>query len=108
MIDDVCTFCGGQAEEPHHITGRLTGDGPYLDPQLTTDACGKCNKLEDHAWRVAGIARIGDPTVARLRRIAFFSAHLGGQDRPVVLPPRFWLNLALCLTLIADDVERRK
>jgi len=101
-----CVFCGKPGCQRHHITGR-SALGEYLDIVLTVLACAACNIADYKAWRAAGLSEIEDPSVARLRRLAFFAARLGGQERPVALPPGFWRALARCLTSIAKDVEGR-
>ena len=91
----------------HHITGR-SSLGDYLDSALTVFACGPCNVADYKAWRAAGLDDIENPSIARLRRLAFFCARLGGQEHPAALPQEFWRALALCLSIVADDVERSR
>ncbi len=106
-MSDRCFLCGEPATEPHHLCGRLTGDGPYLEPDLHLPSCGGCNKMTDHVWRVAGIAHLDDPILATLRRLALSSGQLADRDPQFTPPRRFWLALARCLTRIGDAWEER-
>ena len=101
----LCVFCARPGSGDHHPTGR-SPRGDYLDYALTVIACSPCNVADYKAWRAAGIDDIENPSIARLRRLAFFCARLGGQEHPVALPPGFWRALARCLSVVADDVER--
>jgi hypothetical protein len=101
-----CVFCDHPGSQRHHVTGR-SASRQYLDIALTVFACGACNIADFKAWRAAGLDGIEDPSLARLRRLAFFAARLGGQERPIALPPGFWRALAKCLSVVADDVEGR-
>ena len=87
----------------HHPTGRLWGGAPYLDPDLTVQSCGTCNKQIDHVWRVFGISRAESPGLARLARLAFFFAQVADGHSTEFLPPSFWLELASCMTDIAAE-----
>ena len=80
----------------HHPTGRSMFRA-YFDIALTVFACAACNVADFKAWRAAAIDDIEDPSVTRLRHLAFFAPRLGGQERPVALPPGFWRALTRSL-----------
>jgi hypothetical protein len=107
-VSEPCIFCGEPATEGHHCTGRLWGNGPYLDPELKAPSCGPCNKTDFAAWKARGLHRISWPSVARLRRLAFFFNRLLDSEGPITLPRAFVAALVACLILIADDLEADK
>lgn len=99
MSDSVC-FCGRPADELHHPTARVAGDGtPYLDPEFRVPACHDDHALAgDDQLRMADVepdlaredVTIIDRVEVRLRRVAAFSGRIAE-----VLP------LAALVTLIA-------
>jgi hypothetical protein len=101
-MSDRCVFCGGRAVEGHHPTGRAI-DKCYLDPEFVVPACRRCNCLDHHTWRVAGLDHIRDPNVARLRRTALFLARLADVGRS--LPAEGCAGVASCLGRVADALD---
>lgn len=86
MSDFVC-WCGAPAEELHHPTARVAGDGsPYLDPGFRVPACHDDHALiYDDQRRMADLepdlarddVTILDRLEVRLRRIAAFVGRVG-------------------------------
>ena len=86
MSDFVC-WCGAPAEELHHPTGRVAGEGsPYLDPGFRAPACHNDHALiYDDQRRMVDLepdltqtdATILDRLEVRLRRVAAFVGRVG-------------------------------
>ena len=85
MSDFVC-YCGKRADELHHPTARVAGDGsPYLDPDFRVPACHDDHALAgDDQLRMTDIepnlsredATILDRIEVRLRRVAAFGGRI--------------------------------
>jgi hypothetical protein len=76
-----CLFCGAPSVHGHHPTGRLSPDGPYLDPGFVVPICRGCHGSEHAAWRDIGIDVVTDPVAARLLRLAWLIGRLVDLDR---------------------------
>ncbi len=101
----LCSFCRtNPMRDRHHPTARGT-DGAYLDPGFIIGVCHGCNCAEDHAQRIAGLDRIVDPSLARLRRSAFTLAKLGNVGS--ALSPESCTGLAWSLRAVIDDLTAR-
>ena len=83
MTKDLCLICGNLAEDRHHPTGRISGEGSrYLDPDFGGPLCHDDHELvSDDEKRL--IALEADLTIrstnldhleVRLRRLAAFGA----------------------------------
>jgi len=101
-----CAFCGSPASEHDHPTGRLGGArSPYLDPDLWTPCCRRCNLLNAQAWRTLRLAHGPATPATRLRRLAFGASRLAVG--PCLWTPGavFWDSLARLVTETADLLE---
>ena len=86
MSDFVC-YCGRPADELHHPTARVAGEGsPYLDPDFRVPACHDDHALiYDDQRRMADLepdlgrddVTILDRLEVRLRRVAAFVGRVG-------------------------------
>ena len=70
-----CAFCGGEAAENHHPTGR-DGRGRYLDPRLTLPSCHNDHCLADDDWHTQGIHH-SDPHLTFLELLELSLRRLG-------------------------------
>jgi hypothetical protein len=86
-VSDFVCYCGRPADELHHPTARVAGDGsPYLDEGFRVPACHDDHALVgDDQRRMADLepdltragATILDRLEARLRRVAAFVGRVG-------------------------------
>ncbi|MHB8671605.1 MAG: hypothetical protein ACYDAD_13785, partial [Acidimicrobiales bacterium] len=97
-------YCRAPADTVQHHTGKC--NGAYLDPGLTGPACLRCNIADFHAWRLANLHDIADPSLARMLRLAFEAARLEACGRKVmVLPAK---AAAHCFAAVAHDLAGRR
>jgi hypothetical protein len=86
-VSDFVCYCGQPADELHHPTARVSGDGsPYLDPDFRVPACHDDHALiYDDQRRMADLepdlarddVTILDRLEVRLRRVAAFVGRVG-------------------------------
>jgi len=86
-VSEFTCYCGKPADELHHPTGRVAGDGSrYLDPDFRVPACHDDHALVgDDQRRMAGLepdlgrsdATTLDRLEVRLRRAAAFLGRVG-------------------------------
>ncbi len=101
-----CSFCGASGPvHRHHVTGRPTPGGAYLDDALLLDVCQVCHAGLHQSLRTVGLdfpCGASDILIHRLRRTAFTFELLGGSGRPLVLAPGSASGLARLLGEVAS------
>lgn len=99
-----CAFCGTPAVELHHLTARLTPDGPYLDPEATIPLCRRHHATETALWREpeVGLDALADPTLARAARATWSLGRLVDLGRPGT--PGVLRSFHVVLVRITDGV----
>lgn len=90
-----CLLCGaGGGVDRHHVTGRYSPRGVYLDPALTLLLCRACHAQLHAGLRVAHLDwPSGDALAHRLARTAWHLGAVASAGRPVILAPSSALAL---------------
>lgn len=97
-----CALCGRPAKERHHVTARLSADGPYLDPHSTIALCRRCHVTEGQLWRDVGLDVIDCALAARVRRATWTVGRLADVGRP--FPAESMRGLHGVLVVVQDEV----
>jgi hypothetical protein len=98
-------LCGQPADELHHVTARYAGE--FLDPELLVPLCKHCHDLVHRACREWGFEAMGDPALARARRLQVLFVFAGYCDEPVLLSPEVCDAVVACLGRVAEALEVR-
>ncbi len=100
-----CIFTGRRAENCHHPTCRDAA-GNYLDALFVVPVVRRQHDREHQSMTWAGLDRIADRNVARLRRTGHLLVRLGEHhgDRDVVIAAESLLQLGLMLHRVADEM----
>jgi len=101
-MSERCVYCdGGGRLERHHLTGRDTADGVYLDAELTLPLCVRCHRGEHSTWRAAEIDGDADLRIVLVRLASTFRG-LAARNKPLTVPPWFFAALADCLARLVN------
>ena len=88
MTDARCILCGQSADAWHHLTGRATPRGAYLDKSLVVPLCQRHHDREHELLRREGADFPGpgaDLVGHRLARVLSFMGRCAEAGRPFVL-----------------------
>jgi hypothetical protein len=115
MRRPACIFCGHWPVDWHHLTGRRSTDGEYLDPRLVVPLCRRHHAREHTLLRDKHLEFPPDGADLlghRLRRVVVFAERCGDFGRPFQLEPASAQALARLVTeavsvIAAEGRERR-